>query len=154
MKKFIQFIKFGLVGISNTLISELIYVLVICLRGHYVLATFLGFFISVLNAYYWGNKYVFKQQEDKEERVWWKVLIKTYVAYAGGFVLDVVLLFLWIDILQIGAYMQPIADFVGGLGINGIDAQLIGQLLAKLLNIILIVPINFIMNKYWAYRQK
>lgn len=154
MKKFIQFIKFGLVGISNTLISELIYVLVICLHGHYVLATFLGFFISVLNAYYWGNKYVFKQQDDKEERVWWKVLIKTYIAYAGGFVLDVVLLFLWIDILHISTYMQPIADFLGWLGINGMDAQLIGQLLAKLLNIILIVPINFIMNKYWAYRQK
>lgn len=153
MRKAIQFIKFGLVGISNTLISELIYVIVICLHGHYVAATFLGFSISVLNAYYWGNKYVFTQQED-EVRVWWKVLIKTYIAYAGGFVLDVVLLFLWIDVLQIGTYMQPIADILHRIGWNSVDTQLIGQLLAKALNIILIVPINFIMNKYWAYRQK
>ncbi len=154
MKKWIQFIKFGLVGISNTLISELIYVIVVCLRGHYALAAFFGFFISVLNAYYWGNKYVFKEEKNKEKRVWWKVLIKTYVAYAGGFVLDLALLFLWIDVLHIGNFMQPLAMLAQSIGFTQVSAQLVGDLVAKAVNIVLIVPINFLMNKYWAYKQK
>ncbi|MCH5275285.1 MAG: hypothetical protein J1E65_05555 [Lachnospiraceae bacterium] len=42
----------------------------------------MGFMISVLNAYYWSNKYVFKEQEDAPRWVWWKVLLKSYAAYA------------------------------------------------------------------------
>lgn len=34
MKKLIQFIKFGLVGILNTLISEIIYIIVVCLNTY------------------------------------------------------------------------------------------------------------------------
>ena len=154
MKKWIQFIKFGLVGISNTLISELIYVIVVCLRGHYAVAAFLGFSISVLNAYYWGNKYVFKEEEDKEQRVWWKVLAKTYVAYAGGFVLDLILLFIWIEVLCISNYLQPLAEFACSMGFPQVSAELMGELVAKAVNIVLIVPINFLINKYWAYKQK
>lgn len=154
MKKWIQFIKFGLVGISNTLISELIYVLIVCLGGHYAFAAFLGFVISVLNAFYWGNKYVFKEESGKEKRVWWKVLIKTYVAYTGGFVLDIVLLFLWIDVLRISRFMQPLVELAWLIGLAQMDTALMGDLVAKAVNVVLIVPINYIMNKYWAYRQK
>jgi len=110
MKKILQFVKFVLVGVSNTLISEGIYVLLVCLGMHYALATFIGFSISVLNAYYWGNRYIFKQQEGEEKRVWWKVLLKTYVAYGGGFILDIILLFLWIDVLHISQIMHPLVD--------------------------------------------
>lgn len=153
MKKIMQFIKFGIVGILNTLISEIIYIVVVCMGGHYILACFLGFSISVLNAYYWGNKYIFKCQQGEEKRVWWKVLIKTYIAYAGGFILDIVLLVLWIDILYISKCMQPIVEFCHWLGLEKVDAQLAGELIAKGINIVLIVPINFWVNKYWAYKQ-
>lgn len=154
MKKWMQFIKFGLVGISNTLISEGIYVVVVCLRGHYVLANFLGFVISVLNAYYWGNKYVFKEQEDKEKRVWWKTLLKTYVAYSGGFLLELLFLFLFVDLLNISQYMNPLVELVHRIGLTGLDAQVVGELLAKALTIVVVVPVNYLVNKYWAYRQK
>ena len=100
MKSFWQFIKFGIVGISNTLISEVIYVLIVCLRGSYFLASFLGFVISVLNAYYWNNRYVFREKQDGQKRIWWKVLIKTYIAYSGGFVVNLCLLIFFIDILK------------------------------------------------------
>lgn len=149
-----QFIKFGLVGISNTLISEGIYVAVVCLRGHYVLANFLGFVISVLNAYYWGNKYVFKEQEDKEKRVWWKTLLKTYVAYSGGFLLELLCLFFFVDLLNISQYMNPLVELVHRIGLTGLDAQVVGELLAKALTIVVVVPVNYLVNKYWAYRQK
>lgn len=154
MKKILQFIKFVLVGVSNTLISEGIYVLLVCLGMHYAPATFIGFSISILNAYYWGNRYVFKQQEGEEKRVWWKVLLKTYIAYLGGFVMDIILLFLWIDVLQISRFMQPVVDLCHTIGISGVDAALAGEIIAKGINVVIIVPLNFLVNKYWAYRQK
>lgn len=154
MKKIIQFFKFVLVGVSNTLISEVIYVLLVCLGMHYALATFIGFSVSVLNAYYWGNRYIFKEQAGEEKRVWWKVLIKTYIAYAGGFVLDIIMLFVWIDIIDISRYMQPIVTVCHSIGISGMDAALAGELIAKAINVVTIVPLNYLVNKYWAYKQK
>ena len=95
-----QFVKFGLVGVLNTLISEGLYVIIIFLGGHYLVAHLTGFLLSVLNAYYWNNKYVFKEEEG-EARVWWKALLKTYAAYAGGYFLTVILLVFWVDIVRI-----------------------------------------------------
>lgn len=96
--------KFCLVGASNTIISQIVYFIFIYVGFHYVFASLMGFIISVLNAFYWSNKYVFKAQ-DNEQRVWWKVLIKTYIAYAGGFFLSTFLLFVWVDIIKISRFM-------------------------------------------------
>ena len=154
MKNLWQFIKFGLVGVSNTLISELIYVIIVMLKGNYLFASFMGFIISVLNAYYWSNKYVFKEKADGERRVWWKVLLKTYVAYFWGFLVNLCLLVLWIDILHIADYMGPVMAVLTRFGVTVMDAEVLGNLLAEGVNLILIIPMNFLINKYWAYRQK
>lgn len=125
-----QFIKFGIVGLSNTIISYVVYVVLVYLKMHYILANIMGFLVSVLNAYYWNNKYVFKEQEG-EQRVWWKTLGKTFMSYAGtGLVLSNVLLVVWVDWLGISEIIAPI------------------------INLLITVPLNFIMNKYWAFRQK
>ena len=94
MKHIKQFLKFGLVGLSNTLISEVIYAVIVCLKGHYLFASTTGFVLSIFNAYYWNNRYVFKEDESLEKRVWWKVLIKTFIAYLWGFLANLMLLVL------------------------------------------------------------
>lgn len=149
-----QLIKFALVGVMNTLCSEIIYAVLIYFRMHYLPASFIGFSLSVLNAYYWSNKYVFKEEEDGEKRVWWKVLIKTYIAYLGGYILSAVLLILWIDIVNISQYMGPIADWFASINMTKFDAKFLGELLAAAINLMITVPLNFVMNKYWAYKQK
>ncbi len=65
---FAQFVKFGIVGLSNTLVSYVIYYFTI--RGceiagvfqktDYILATVVSFLLSVLWSFYWNKKYVFK----------------------------------------------------------------------------------------------
>ena len=60
-----QFIKFCFVGASNTLISQMVYFICVYVGCHYVIASLMGFVISVLNAFYWSNKYVFKTQENE-----------------------------------------------------------------------------------------
>ena len=123
----IQFVKFGIVGLSNTLISYVVYVAGVRFGMHYLLASILGFVISVLNSFYWTNKYVFGQ--GKEERNLLKTLLKTFMAYAfTGLVLANILLYIWVDILGISEYLGP------------------------LINLVVTVPLNFVINKLWAFR--
>ncbi len=146
-----QFIKFGIVGVFNTLISEVIYCVLVFFDIPYLIAYFLGFVISVLNAYYWSNKYVFKE-EGEEKRTWWKVLLKTYIAYFWGFLVSAVLLVFWIDIVQIARYLGWLADMFAQMGYPKFDAFLLGEMLAAGINLLITVPMNYLINKYWAYK--
>ena len=96
---------------------------------HYLLASVLGFVISVLNSFYWNNKYVFQQGD--EERNLWLTLVKTFMAYAStGLVLANILLYIWVDVLGISEYLGPI------------------------INLVITVPLNFVINKLWAFRGR
>ena len=128
-ERLLQFIKFGIVGISNTLISYVVYVLLVFGGFHYLVASIMGFIISVFNAYYWNNKYVFKSHTG-ELRVWWKVLIKTFISYAGtGLLLSNILLVLWVEFLKFSEIIAPI------------------------LTLVITIPLNFLLNKYWAFKK-
>ncbi|MBQ4283434.1 MAG: GtrA family protein [Lachnospira sp.] len=153
-KSLIQFIKFGLVGVSNTIVSYVIYALVYTPTDNYVLANIVGWAISVLNAYVWQNLFVFKEEEGKEKRVWWKVLLKTYMAYAfTGLILSNVLLWLWLDVIGIGAYLNGVVTWLGEFGIE-VTAEKFAGYIAPFLNMAVTIPTNFLVNKFWAYRQK
>lgn len=160
---FWQFIKFGLVGVSNTVVSYVTYSLVY----YWVfgasamaddikvqIANVAGFVISVLNAYIWQSKFVFKEQEDGEHRVWWKVLIKTYISYAfSGLLLTALLLAFWLKVVHIEQYLEGPATWLGGMGLN-LSPMDVAVSLAPFLNMVVTIPINFCINKFWAYRQK
>lgn len=158
-----QFIKFGLVGVSNTVVSYVTY----SLTYYWILgvsamtddikvqiANVVGFVISVLNAYIWQSKFVFKEQESGEHRVWWKVLIKTYISYAfSGLFLTAVLLALWLKVVHIEQYLGGVAQWLTGFGLQ-LSATDVAVSLAPFLNMVITIPINFCINKFWAYRQK
>ncbi|MBQ8842605.1 MAG: GtrA family protein [Ruminiclostridium sp.] len=162
MKKasIIQFIKFGLVGVSNTLVNYVVYLIFISLGFGIVVSNTFGFLISVLNAYFWGSRFVFKEDKTKEKRVWWKVLLKTYASYALGFVLNTLLLILWVEIFNIGRYFGFVGDIIGWASgfitflPESLTAEEISEIIAPIINIFVTVPINFVINKFWAYRQK
>ncbi len=125
-----QFVKFGLVGVSNTVLSYFTYAIVCMLGGSFHLGNILGFIVSVTNSFYWNNKYVFKAKEN-EKRIWWKALIKTYISYSfSGLILTEILLILWIRVLGISQYIAPI------------------------LNLFITVPLNFFLNKMWAFKSE
>ena len=95
-KSFIQFIKFVFVGISNTVISYVAYFILIKIGLHYIVASVVGFLMSVLNSFYWNNKYVFHSY-CHDTRSIGKGLVKTFIAYAGsGLVLSNLLLIFWV----------------------------------------------------------
>ncbi len=161
----VQFIKFALVGISNTVISWSIYALCVYFGPYYLNSSFLemdihcivgvafGFILSVLNAFYWNNRYVFQQSEgDKEKRVWWKALLKTYVAYGStGLVLNSILLMLWLKIVHIENILNPVWQCFFHIGIKVESSEKFAEYIAPIINYIITVPLNFVINKFWAY---
>lgn len=129
-KLLLQFIKFGMVGITNTAVSYAIYALILWLGGHYLVASVVSFVVSVAWSYLLNNRFVFKKSED-ETRVWWKALLKAYVSYGiTGLVLANILLYLWIDVLDINQY------------------------LAFVINLVFTIPVNFLLNKLWAFKTE
>lgn len=146
-KSFIQFLKFGIVGILNTVINYFVYMFFVKIGTHYMLANLMGFLVSTFNAFIWGNCFVF--QENKEYRIWYKVLFKTYISYFLGFVLNSLFLVLWIDVLNIGSF-KIVTSVVDFFSIRVADEKL-SQLLAPVFNVFITTPINFIVNKFWAY---
>lgn len=148
-KQFWQFAKFILVGVSNTMISEAIYAVLVFFQVHYLLASFIGFVVSVLNAYYWSSRYVFR--EDAGQRVWWKVLAKTYLAYLWGYLVSAGLLVFWIDIVKMERWTEPLGKWFAGQGLERLDARFCADIAAAGINLLITVPMNFLVNKYWAY---
>ncbi len=150
-----QFIKFGMVGVVNTVVSYVTYSIcyyVFHTNAH--VANIVGFIISVLNAYILQSRFVFKESEEGEHRVWWKVLIKTYVSYSfTGLFLAEVLLILWLNILRIDRFLGPAAEWMVSMGVS-MTAKDLAVSLAPFLNMAITIPINFCINKFWAYRQK
>ena len=137
MKTAVQFIKFGIVGLSNTIIGYVIYAATLWLLrrmgwfpgADMYIAQFVMFLLSVAWSFYWNNKVVFREEGDGERNVL-RALIKTYVSYAfTSLFLAEVLLVLWVNVLGINEFIAPIFSLV------------------------ITVPLNFVIQKFWAFRK-
>jgi putative flippase GtrA len=127
----LQFIKFGIVGVSNTLVSFAVYYIFIWIDPKlYLIGSALGWVVSVANAFYWNNKYVFRKGEGQTRNLG-RALLKTYVAYGlTGIVLANALSYVWINVFGVSKYVAP------------------------LINLVISIPLNFIINKFWAFRTE
>ncbi|MEG1774894.1 MAG: GtrA family protein, partial [Clostridia bacterium] len=125
----VQFIKFGVVGLSNTLISLTVYYLLVWLSPSlYMWGNVLGWVLSVLNAFYWSNKVVFQSQSNTKAELW-RRLAKCYVSYGGTFLLSTALLYAEVQWWGVSEWLAPIV------------------------NLLLTIPLNFLINKLWTFRK-
>lgn len=130
-----QFVKFGIVGVSNVIVSYLLYVgFLFLLRDlhwekDYLAANIISFTLSIFWSFYWNNKYVFKEEETGKRNKW-KALGKCFLSYGyTGYIQDNLLLYLWVEVFHISRLAAPV------------------------LNLFFSVPINFLLNKLWAFRD-
>lgn len=127
-KEILQFIKFGAVGVSNTLISYTIYSISVYLGLHYLLGSILGFIVSVINSYYWNNKYVFQR---KHLTICNHIMsfIKMVLSYGlTGLIIQNIFLYLLVEV-GISKYFAPIIIMV------------------------VTIPLNFLLNRVWAFKK-
>ena len=116
-------------GVGNTIISYSVYSIFVLLKWNYVAGNITGFVVSVTNAFYWNNKYIFRKKEGKRRSLF-KAYIKTFTAYGvSGLVLSNILLIFWVEILGVPEIWGPV------------------------LNLLITVPTNFLLNKLWAFKD-
>ncbi len=125
----IQFIKFGLVGVSNTLVSWFCYYVILWFDDRlYLLGSIVGTVVGIANAFFWNDRFVFKgNQNDWVSKL--RRLGKTYVSYGATSALSTVLL--WMEVRFFG----------------------VDKVLAPVVNLLITIPLNFLINKYWTFRK-
>lgn len=118
-----QFVKFSIVGATNALIGLLIYYMLIYFDVFYIISNAVSWIVSIFNAFYWNNKYVFKSSKG-----WMRTLLKTYITYGFSFLLSTILLWIFVEKMSITTTIAP------------------------LLTLLVTTPINFIINKCWTFK--
>ena len=126
-KLFIQFMKFGLVGVSNTLVSWACYYFILWINEDlYLLGSIVGTVVSIANAFFWNDRFVFDGgKTDWKSKL--KRLGKTYISYGGTSLLGMTLL--WLEVSVFG----------------------MSKVWAPPINLVITIPLNFIINKFWTF---
>ena len=121
-----QFIKFGLVGASSTIIDWGIYLVLTRFLGiYYIMAKILSFSIAVINSYIWNRRWTFRSNNPQKLREFIKFLIIAFV----GVVLNSMIMYIVVDFVHLG-------DLYGLVFASGI-----------------VMFWNFLANKYYTFKE-
>lgn len=130
----VQFIKFSIVGLSNTIVSYVAYVIILFILQafdlipdvDYLVSQWVSYTLSILWAFYWNRRKVFLS----DAVPWHIALIRSFIAYSfSGLLLSSVLLYVEVDVFGMSKIIAPI------------------------INIAICVPINYLINKHWAFKS-
>jgi putative flippase GtrA len=123
---------FCIVGVSNTVVSYIIYLVTLkMLPDKYIVANTLGFIVGVIWSYIWNSKLVFeKDPEDCDFKTNAIKLTKTYIInIISVLVISNIMLGVWINIAHVSYKIAPI------------------------MNVLITTPINFAVNKLWIHKE-
>ncbi len=119
-----QFVKFGIVGVSNTLITFAVYTLL--LKGFgvwYIAASAIGFVVGAANGFWWNRRWTFREHVgDALTPVRW------FVVQGCGLALNLALIYVFVEHV-------------------GLD-KLLGQACA----IAFVTVSTFFVNRAWTFR--
>lgn len=125
-KNTILFIKFCLVGLSNTAISLVIYYLLLAVGVNYLISMAIGYIVSSICGYIFNKIWVFKQKDAKVQ----KSIFKYYILYGSSLLVNLLCM----------------AFFVKGLGLS--------DMIAPILTIIITTIYNFTLSKLWVFKNR
>ncbi len=125
-----QFVKFGIIGVLNTLIDFSVYTFLtrlIPFFGHYIyVAATISFLCGALFSYFANRTWTFTQKSRPEFRE----AVKFYISVGTAYLLTIILLYIFVNIF------------------NFYD------LYAKIIVTFIILFWNFFMNKFWVFKPK
>jgi putative flippase GtrA len=120
-----QFIKFGVVGVSNTLITFLVYTLLVKVAGvWYLAASGIGFGVGAVNGYLLNRRWTFRGHAGGAVTA-----VRWVIVQGCGLLLNLGLVYLFVA--------QAVLD------------KLVGQALATAI----VVVITFYANRRWTFRM-
>jgi putative flippase GtrA len=124
-KSLFQFIKFGIVGVSNTLLTAgVIWILMKVFHCSDYVSNFIGYIIGLTNSFIWNRKWTFESKTKVSVTVF-KFIVTFAISYA----------------VQLG-------NLYALLHLTHIDPYY-----CQLLSIVVYTLINFILNKYYTFKN-
>ena len=124
-KSLVQFIKFGIVGVSNTLLTAIsIWFLLKEFHCSDYFSNFTGYIIGLLNSFIWNRKWTFESKTKVSVTVF-KFIVTFVISY----------------LFQLGN-LYLLLHFT-----------LIDPYYCQILSIVVYTLINFILNKYYTFKN-
>ncbi|ERK32010.1 GtrA family protein [Clostridium intestinale] len=118
-----EFIKFGIVGVSNTLITFVVYNILLKLGINYLVANIIGYICGMINGFIWSKNWVFRVS--KESKMY-------FIKFA------------LVNLLSLAVSTGLLMVLVKKLSFNSTIAQLITTCIT--------VVINYLLNKIYTFK--
>jgi len=121
-----QFVKFGIVGVSSTIIDwGIFYILNYYLGIYYLIAKVLSFLVSVVNSYIWNRRWTFRSQDQKKMHEFGRFVLVAIV----GLALNTYIMYFAVSTLHL--------HYIFGLA----------------LATAIVMFWNFLINKFWTFKE-
>lgn len=125
-ENFIQFIKFNIVGIINTAVTFGIYSFVVFLLDNHFIGLACDYFFGIIISFALNKKVTFNNGSKTSVFM----ITKMILAYVPSIILNIVLLYIFVDIANWNKYM------------------------AQFITMFLIAFISFLMQKFFVFKQE
>lgn len=121
----IRFIKFGMVGVINTLVNWIIFFILNALGMYYILANIIAYILGTVNSYLWNTLWVFKYKDKASTETTIKFIILNLI----GLGLNIGILYVLVDLCNLN-------KFIG-----------------LVITTAIVMIINYIVNKLWVFSK-
>ena len=150
-RTFGQFIKFGIVGVSNTLVDMIVqviltHVIMLFTSGNWItyFAKTVGYGCGILNSYILNSRWTFKEERQQNAKEIFRFILVNLLVLLISIGLtalfaDVMHLDKWWESLQMPAIIKKI---------------IVGRLFCSLLATVICIFVNFVLNKLFVFKGK
>ena len=139
-----QFVKFGIVGASSTVINLLVlYLMLRLLHGHRYISATVAFLVSVVNGYVWNKRWTFKEAQTKAVHTQFTQFLLVNLVGLG------------LDLLIIALTSGPLEHELHALrlGWPADKIERVAVLASQLVATAVIVFWNFFANRFWTFKH-
>ena len=136
-KTFVQLLKYGVIGVSNTLITLVVFYVINTLMGlDYAVANTLGYILGLINRLVWNRTWVFRTGGN----VWRE---------AGLFALGFIICFA----LQMGVSQWLLSTSLHDLTISWLPMKNTGENVIMCLSMVVYTLANYVYNRFVTFKK-
>lgn len=121
----VRFIKFGMVGVLNTLVNWSIFFILETYGVYYILANIIAYSLSTIHSYLWNTLWVFKYKDKASTDTTFKFIVLNII----GLCLNTGILYVLVDFFNLN------------------------KLFALIITTAIVMIINYAVNKVWVFKK-
>ena len=121
----IRFVKFGMVGVLNTLVNWSIFFILETCGVYYILANIISYSLSTIHSYLWNTLWVFKYKDKASTDNTFKFIVLNII----GLCLNTGILYVLVDFFNLN------------------------KLFALIITTAIVMIINYAVNKVWVFKK-